>query len=54
MPPTRRYAKTLNCCIPGGIKTGIENVARIEGKNQSEAVREILETGLRAKGVECL
>ncbi len=53
MPPTKRFAGTLNCCIPGHIKRGVLEVARIEGLNQSEAVRELLETGLRARGIEC-
>ena len=53
MPPTKRYAGTLNCHVPGPIRKGIMEVARIEGMNQSEAVRSLLEIGLRAKGLEC-
>jgi hypothetical protein len=53
MPPTKRYAGTLNCHIPGPVRRGIMEVARLEGMNKSEAVRELLETGLRARGIEC-
>jgi len=53
MPPTKRYAGTLNCCVPGKIRSGVLEVARIKGLNPSEVVREILEDGLRARGIEC-
>jgi hypothetical protein len=54
MPPTKRYAGTVNCHIPDPVRRGIIEVARIEKRTQSEAVREILELGLQAKGIECL
>jgi len=54
MPPTKRFTGILNCCIPGHINGGLENVARAEKKTRSETVREILELGLQAKGIDCI
>ena len=53
MPPTKRYAGTLNCHVPGSIRRGVMDVARMECMNQSEAVRKLLEIGLQAMGIEC-
>jgi len=54
MPPNKRYAGTLNCHVPDSVRQGIMEIARKEGKNQSEAMRTLLELGLQAKGVDCL
>ncbi|MGD0953750.1 MAG: hypothetical protein ABR985_15405 [Methanotrichaceae archaeon] len=53
MPPKPRYAGTLNCHVPAPIRKGVMKVAVLEGMNQSEAIRELLEVGLRTKGIEC-
>jgi len=51
MPPTKRYDGTLICHVPGGVRRGILEVARMDGKSQSEAMRQLLETGLRVRGI---
>jgi len=51
MPPKKRYAGTLNCHVPAPVKRGIMKMARIDGMNLSDAMRELLEIGLRAKGL---
>jgi hypothetical protein len=51
MPPSKRYDGVLNCHISAPVRKGIMEVARMEGMNQSEAVRELLEIGLRNRGL---
>jgi len=54
MPANKRYTKTVNCHLPGKVCAGIERIMHQDEKIQSEVVRELLELGLQAKGIECL
>ena len=51
MPPTKKYNGTLNCHVPEPVRRGILEVARRDGMNKSEAMRQLLETGLRVRGI---
>jgi hypothetical protein len=53
MPSPKRFAGAVNCHIPPEVRRGIEKVQSMEKKTQSEAVRELLAIGLKARGIEC-
>jgi len=52
MPPIKKFESTLSCNVPQRIKQKILEVARAEGLSQSDVTRELLEVGLRARGLE--
>lgn len=51
MPAKKRFVGTMNCHIPPPIRAGVLEVARRDGMSQSEAMRRLLETGLRVRGI---
>jgi hypothetical protein len=51
MTSPKRYEKSVNCHMPKKICVGIETLMERDEKIQSEVVRELLELGLRAKGI---
>ena len=48
-----RYAGTIHVHIPPQVRREVEKIMKNSDKTQAEAVREILVSGLKARGVEC-
>ena len=53
MPPKVRYAGTVNVHIPPEVRRGIAKIMKAEEKTKSEALRELLAIGLKARGIKC-
>lgn len=53
MPPNRRFTGTIHCHVPEKVGRGIQKLIDNSELTKSEAVRDLLKEGLKARGIEC-
>ena len=51
MTAHKRFDGTINVHVPSGVKAGIVRWAEQHDQTRSEAIRDLLVEGLRAKGI---
>jgi hypothetical protein len=53
MPANRRFAGIIHCHVPKKTRDGIDKWAKDHDLIPAEAIRDLLQEGIKAKGIEC-